>query len=289
MKAEEKITAIVPVRDFKGGYLFMATKFGTIKKTELMEFANPRKGGIKAINLDEGDTLVGVKYTSGDKEIILASKGGQANRFKEEALRSIGRQGRGVRGMRLDSGDEVIGMLAADESKEILTLTEKGYGKRTPVSEYRLCHRGGKGVTNIKITEKNGSVKSVMLVNGSEELMLISKFGVGIRIRCKDISVVGRATQGVRVIRLGEGDQLAAAAKIIVEEENGDKVKDVNNHTNSLYPDFNKNGNEENSSENKNDGETINNSKTNNNNNIDEELEKQEASGKESEDLPNLG
>jgi len=224
MSPTETISAIVPVRNFKEGYLFMATRQGTVKKTELMEFSNPRRGGIRAINLDEGDSLVGVKYTSGDQEIILASKQGQANRFNEEDIRSIGRAGRGVRGMRLDDGDEVIGMLAADEGKDLLTLTEKGYGKRTPVSEYRLCNRGGKGVTNIKITDKNGPVKIVMLVDGSEELMLISKFGVGIRIKCTDISSVGRATQGVRVIRLQEGDELAAAAMIVMEENGISKL-----------------------------------------------------------------
>ncbi len=217
--AGESITAIVPVPDLTQGFLFMATKQGTVKKTELSEFSNPRKGGIRAITLDEGDSLVGVKYTTGNNEIILATKLGLANRFNEEAVRSIGRQGAGVRGIRLEEGDEVIGMLAAESNMEILTLTEKGYGKRTEVSEYRLCNRGGKGVTNIKITDKNGPVQNVMVVDGKEELMLISKNGVAIRMKCSDISVIGRATQGVRVMKLEENDQLAAAAKIVVEEE----------------------------------------------------------------------
>lgn len=216
--SDEKVTAIIPVRDFKEGYLFMATKDGTVKKTELQEFSRPRKGGIRAIGLDEGDTLVGVKYTDGDQEIILATKEGSANRFNEEDVRSMGRAAGGVRGIRLDAEDEVIGMLAAEEGMNILTLTEKGYGKRTPVSEYRLCNRGGKGVTNIKITDKNGPVKAVMLVDGKEEIMLVSKQGNGIRVKCSDISVIGRATQGVRVIRLEEGGSLAAAAKIVVED-----------------------------------------------------------------------
>ena len=218
---DEKVTAIIPVRDFKEGYLFMATKDGTTKKTELKEFSRPRKGGIRAIGIEEGDSLVGVKYTTGDQEIILATKEGSANRFNEKDVRSMGRAAGGVRGIRLDVEDEVIGMLAAEESMDILTLTEKGYGKRTPVSEYRLCNRGGKGVTNIKITDKNGPVKVVMLVNGTEEIMLISKQGNGIRVKCSDISVIGRATQGVRVIRLEEGDSLAAAAKIVVEDNDG--------------------------------------------------------------------
>ena len=220
---DERVTAIIPVRDFKEGYLFMSTKDGTVKKTELQEFSRPRKGGIRAIDIEEGDMLVGVKYTTGDQEIILATKEGSANRFNEQDVRSMGRAAAGVRGIRLDENDEVIGMLAAEESMDILTVTEKGYGKRTPVSEYRLGNRGGKGVTNIKITDKNGPVKIVMLVDGKEEIMLISKQGNGIRVKCSDISVIGRATQGVRVMRLEEGDSLAAAAKIMVEDEEESK------------------------------------------------------------------
>ena len=222
MSEEEKINALIPVRNFKEGYLFMATKQGTVKKTELMEFSNPRKGGIRAIGLDEGDTLIGVKYTSGNQEIILATKYGAANRFNEKDVRSMGRTAGGVRGIRLDTGDDVIGMLAADEGMNILTITEKGYGKRTPVAEYRLCNRGGKGVTNIKITDKNGPVKAVMLVNGKEELMVVSKDGQGIRMKCSDISIIGRATQGVRIMKLEEGDQVAAAAQMVAEEESVD-------------------------------------------------------------------
>ena len=237
LKSEEKITAIVPVRSFEEGYLFMATKNGTVKKTGLMEFSNPRKGGIRAINLDENDSLVGVKYTDGNQEIILATHLGSANRFNENAVRSMGRAAGGVRGIRLEEGDEVIGMLAAEEGKEILTLTDKGYGKRTPVSEYRLCNRGGKGVTNIKITDKNGPVKAVMLVDGSEELMVMSKNGIAIRMKCSDISSVGRATQGVRVIRLSEEDQLAATATIVSEENgnggNGANHNEANGHNES--------------------------------------------------------
>ncbi len=217
LRENEQLNAIIPVRNLTEGYLVMATKQGTIKKTELKEFSNPRKGGIRALTLDEGDSLIGVKYTTGANDLILATKNGQANRFNERAVRAMGRTAHGVRGIRLEEGDKVIGMIAAEEGKEILTLTEKGYGKRTPVHEYRLCNRGGKGVANIKITDKNGPVKTVMIVNGSEELMLISKYGVGIRIKCSDVSVIGRATQGVRVMRLEENDALAAAATIIIE------------------------------------------------------------------------
>ncbi|HLC88855.1 MAG TPA: DNA gyrase subunit A [Candidatus Nanoarchaeia archaeon] len=218
LSAGERITAIIPVTDFNTGYLFMCTKMGTVKKTPLMEFSHLRKGGIRAVNLNEGDTLIGVRSTTGRQEIILATKQGWANRFKEEDVRPMGRTACGVRGIKLRKDDEVVGMLVAEEDKSILTLTEKGYGKRTPVAEYRLCNRGGKGVTNIKITEKNGPVQSIKLVDGEdEELMLISKSGIGIRIPISTISVIGRATQGVRVMRLNEGDTLAASAKIIVE------------------------------------------------------------------------
>ena len=224
LREGEIVNAIVPVSNFQQGYLFMATKQGTVKKTELMEFANPRRGGIRAITFDEHDTLVGVRYTTGDQEIIIATRQGQANRFNESDIRSIGRQGRGVRGIRLEEGDEVIGMLAAEEKMNILTITDKGYGKRTPVSEYRLCNRGGKGVTNIKITDKNGPVKAVMLVDGKEEIMLVSRNGIAIRVKCSDVSIVGRATQGVRIMKLDDEDQLAAAAKIMAEDEDENDV-----------------------------------------------------------------
>ena len=219
MKEDERITAVVPVSDFKKGYLFMSTENGTVKKTELEDFSRPRKGGIRAISLDEGDMLIGVKHTTGDKQIILATRNGLANRFKEEAVRAMGRTARGVRGIKLGSNDRVVGMVVAEEDKNLLTLTTKGYGKRTPITDYRLCNRGGKGVTNIKSTDKNGRVKTVMLTDGKEELMLVSKKGVGIRVPSTGISIIGRATQGVRVMRLNEGDKLAAAAKILVEDE----------------------------------------------------------------------
>jgi DNA gyrase subunit A len=222
---DEKINAIIPVRNFDEGYLFMGTRKGTVKKTNLQDFSRPRKGGIRAINLNEDDTLVRVLYTTGDKEIILATRQGYANRFDEKMVRSMGRAAGGVRGIRLKNKDDyVIGMLAADEGEHILTITEKGYGKRTPIADYRLCNRGGMGVTNIKVTEKNGPVKAVMLVDGREEIMLVSKQGIGIRIPCSSISVIGRSTQGVRVMRLSQGDSVAAAAKIIMEDTEDDNI-----------------------------------------------------------------
>ncbi|MBI2666369.1 DNA gyrase subunit A [Candidatus Woesearchaeota archaeon] len=214
---QEKVTAIIPVRNFTEGYLFMVTKNGTVKKTELLEFSHPRQGGIRAISLEEKDSLVSVRFTTGNQEILIATKEGLANRFNENDVRPMGRTAYGVRGIKLVENDAVIGMVAAETGKQLLTLTENGYGKRTSIEEYRLCNRGGQGVTNIKITEKNGPVKTIMLVNGSEDLMLVSREGQGIRMQCAEIPAIGRATQGVRVMRLAEKDQLAAAAKIEVD------------------------------------------------------------------------
>ncbi len=219
LKENESIAATVPIKDFEEGYLFMATSNGTVKKTDIASFSRPRKGGIRAIELEEGNNLIGVRYTTGDQEIILASRSGRACRFKEEEVRPMGRTARGVRGMRLEASDKVISLLAAKDDKEILTLTEKGYGKRTVVSEYRLCHRGSKGVTNIKVTEKNGPAVLARVVDGSEDLMIMSKNGIAIRVACADISRIGRATQGVRVMRMKDDDQVAAAAKVMKEGE----------------------------------------------------------------------
>jgi DNA gyrase subunit A len=218
LRENEHITAIVPVRNFKQGFLFMATRKGTVKKTEMSQFSKPRKGGIRAIDLAQGDSLVGVRYTPGTQEIILATRKGQANRFRESDVRAMGRSARGVRGIRLAINDEVIGLLGADNSKQILTITRKGYGKRTDIREYRLCNRGGKGVTNVKITDKNGDASEIMVVDGSEDLMLVSHNGIAIRMRTDAVSHIGRATQGVRVMRLGDDDIVVAAAKIASED-----------------------------------------------------------------------
>jgi len=195
----------------------MATEKGIVKKTDLMEFSRPRKGGIVALTLDSGDKLVGVSLTDGRQQIILASEKGLAVRFQEADVRAMGRTARGVRGIRL-AKDKLVGMIVAEEGKNILTITEKGYGKRTPIEDYRLVGRGGKGVINIRVMEKNGKVVAVKLVDGKEEIMLISKAGVAIRIPSRGISQVGRATQGVRIMKLSEGDLVVAAAKIVEEE-----------------------------------------------------------------------
>ncbi|MBW2981661.1 DNA gyrase subunit A, partial [Candidatus Woesearchaeota archaeon] len=213
----EKITAFVPVNEFKG-FLVMVTKKGTIKKTPLELFSRPRKGGIIALTLDENDELISVRKTDGERDLIIATRNGMAVRFSEKDLRPMGRTARGVRGIRLKrEGDSVVGMVIGRENRSLLTVTEKGYGKRTPVDDYRLISRGGSGVINIKCTEKNGKVVSVKSVTDDDELMLISQKGIAIRINAKDVSKIGRATQGVRIMRLGEGDKVVAAARIVKE------------------------------------------------------------------------
>jgi DNA gyrase subunit A len=197
----------------------MATKNGTIKKTDLSAYSNPRKGGIAAITLDENDSLINVRKTDGNKEIILATKNGIAVRFNEKDVRSTGRSSRGVRGIRLSENDKVIGMVEATNNKTLLTVTENGYGKRTKIEEYRLISRGGSGVRNIICSERNGSVVSINSVSNDHEIMLISKNGITIRIQASQISVIGRTTQGVRLMRLNDSDKLVSVAKIIKEAD----------------------------------------------------------------------
>ncbi|MCX5777738.1 MAG: DNA gyrase subunit A [Elusimicrobia bacterium] len=220
--SDEKITAAIPIRSFeeeKESYLFMCTKNGTIKKTSLAEYDSPRKGGIIGINLDEGDSLIEVKHTQGDSHIIIATKRGIAIRFKEENARPIGRVARGVRGISLEKGDEVVGMEAVTEKDIILAACVNGHGKRSQVSAYRLQTRGGKGVINIKTTERNGHVVGIKKANEGDEIMLMTEKGITIRQSVKDVSIIGRNAQGVRLVRLDEGDKLAAIATVVKEDD----------------------------------------------------------------------
>lgn len=222
---EEKITAAIPIRSFeeeKETYLLMCTKYGTVKKTALSEYANPRKGGIIAISLKSDDSLIAVKHTDGKQEVVIATKQGIAIRFKEEAIRSIGRSGHGVRGIRLNKGDEVVGMETVLPEDTFLAATENGYGKRSEVGKYRLQSRGGKGVINIKTTERNGLVVGIKKANDDDDLVLMTEKGMTIRLPVKDVSVIGRNVQGVRLLRLDEGDKLAAIAHIVKEDTNDD-------------------------------------------------------------------
>jgi DNA gyrase subunit A len=219
----EKITAVVPVKEFdENHYLFMATAHGTVKKTPLAEFSRPRPSGIIAVGLDEGDYLVGCVLTDGNYDVMLFSSEGKAVRFPESEVRPMGRQATGVRGMRLGEAQRVVCMLAArygensesESSKAVLTATANGFGKRTPIAEYPRHGRGGQGVIAIQTSERNGELVGAVLVDGQEEVMLISTGGVLIRTAVAQIREQGRSTQGVTLIALGEGEKLAGLERI---------------------------------------------------------------------------
>jgi DNA gyrase subunit A len=219
LSSGEKITAVLPVRKFEPDrYVFMATKNGTIKKTELTAFSRPRVGGIIALGLDGGDELVGVGQTDGSREIFIGTQLGKAVRFPEAAVRPMGRTARGVRGIGLAKGDFVVGMEIVSSGDTILTATELGFGKRSLIDDYRTTNRGGKGVINLKVTRKNGKVIGVRRVSEEDEFMLITTGGLMIRARVRDVSVIGRSTQGVRLIDTKGADRVAALGRI---EENG--------------------------------------------------------------------
>ena len=217
LEQDEKISAVIPVKEFKDNeYLVFATTGGLVKKTRIRAYSKPRKGGIWAINLREGDDVISVVKTNGEKQLILATKEGMAVKFNETDVRPVARHSFGVRGITLKKkGDEVIGMVVAQEDRTLLTITENGFGKRSPISDYRLINRGGSGVINIKTNERNGGVIVIKSVSDEDELMLISVNGQVIRTSAKFISVIGRNTQGVRLMRLNQGDKVADAARIL--------------------------------------------------------------------------
>jgi DNA gyrase subunit A len=223
---DEKITSIISIDSFEEKkkeqtFLFMATRKGYVKKTPISEFANIRKTGINAITLEDGDILTGVAHTDGNYDIILGTKDGMSIRFSEKEVRDMGRTARGVRGIKLQKDDIVIGMEAAPSNtkKDLLTVCENGYGKRTKLDEYRNQHRGGSGIITIKTTERNGSVVGIHLVDDNDDLMIITERGKIIRIHCKDISVVSRNTQGVRLVKLEEGDKVSSVEPVVKDED----------------------------------------------------------------------
>ena len=220
----EKINAILPVKEFGDDhFIFFATANGTVKKTPLSDFSNPRKAGIIAINLDEGDYLIGVALTDGKHDVMLFSDEGRAVRFDEDDVRPLSRATRGVRGMNLAKGGKVIALLVAeDESQTVLTATENGYGKRTPIAEYTRHGRGTQGMIAIQTSERNGKVVAATLVTSEDEIMLIGTNGVMIRTRVKEIREMGRTTQGVTLINLGKEDKLAGLSRIAEPEETED-------------------------------------------------------------------
>lgn len=217
---EENITAFVAVKEFtENQYLVMATEKGTIKKTVLAAYGNVRKGGINAINLVSGDRLIEVKMTEGNNDLVLGTRNGFAIRFNEKDVRDMGRTATGVRGVRLGKGDKVVGLIVIKRNDTILVVTEKGYGKRSDINDYRITHRGGKGVITVKTSDKVGKMIAMMEVIDSDELVIISTHGMVIRQSVKEIRVMGRNTQGVRVIKLKDGDSIADIAKVVPEDE----------------------------------------------------------------------
>jgi len=196
--------------------IFMATALGTVKKTALDEFSNPRKAGIIAVDLDPGDHLIGAALTDGKHDVMLFSDGGKAVRFDEDDVRAMGRNARGVRGMMLEPGQTLIAMLVAeDESQSVLTATENGYGKRTSIGEYTRHGRGTKGMIAIQQSERNGKVVAATLVRPEDEIMLITDRGVLVRTRVSEIRELGRATQGVTLIALDDGTKLSGLQRIV--------------------------------------------------------------------------
>lgn len=225
----EKVTAMIRVGSFddEEAYFIFTTKTGITKRTPISQFANIRTNGLIAISLREDDDLISVRLTDGDKQVIIGTRDGMLVRFQEDDIRSMGRTAGGVRGIKLRDGDEVVGMEIIESGQEILVVTEKGYGKRTSEEEYRLQSRGGVGLKTMQITDKNGPMVAVKTVDGSEDLMLITINGMLIRMDVNDISLIGRSTQGVRLIRLGDDELVATVAKVEKEDESNEENDEV--------------------------------------------------------------
>lgn len=220
---DETITTVIPIKEFVADYyLFMTTRAGIVKKTSLVDYNSIRRDGIIAINLDEGDKLVDVLLTDNSEEIIIGTKNGMAIRFPEKEVRPTGRATRGVKGINLRKDDQVVAVDLIREQSDLLVVTNKGYGKRTKLEEYRSQRRGGIGTINIRRTPRIGHVVALQVVSSDEEIMMISAEGVMIRLKVNNISLIGRATQGVRLMRLDEGDQVVAVARVIAGEEEED-------------------------------------------------------------------
>jgi len=227
IEPDDKVMAFICTQDLKdeeyinSKYVIMATKKGQVKKTPLEQYSRPRTNGINAITIKEGDELLEAKLTTGDSQVMLAVKSGKAIRFEEEKTRPMGRNASGVRGIRLaDDADEVVGMIAInDTASEILVVSENGYGKRSSIEDYRITNRGGKGVKTISLTDKTGKLVAIKNVVDSDDLMIINKSGIAIRMAVDSLRVMGRATQGVRLIKVREDDSIAAVAKVMKEDD----------------------------------------------------------------------
>ena len=227
IEPDDKVRAYINTKNLNdaeyinNNYIVMCTREGVVKKTKLEAYSRPRQNGVNAIVIREGDQLLEAKITSGEAEIMIAARGGKAIRFNESTVRPIGRVGAGVRGITLDEGDEVIGMICIepDSKQDVLVLSENGFGKRTDLDEYRVTNRGGKGVKTINITEKTGDLIAIQAVTDENDLMIINRSGVTIRTKVEQIRVAGRATQGVKIINLREGDVIASVMAVPVSEE----------------------------------------------------------------------
>ena len=248
IEPDDKIRAYIRTNDLKDTdyvnsmYVVMVTKNGIIKKTSLEQYSRPRVNGINAIEIREDDQLLEAKLTTGTSEIMIATKGGKCIRFPEEKVRAVGRSSIGVRGVDLSDGDEVIGMIVVNDiqNETVLVVSEKGYGKRTAVEDYRITNRGGKGVITLNITEKTGNLIAIQSVTDEDGLMIINKSGVAIRMGMDDLRVMGRNTQGVRMINLKNNDEIAAVAKVMmdkeVEEETEETVENIDEETQNQAP-----------------------------------------------------
>jgi DNA gyrase subunit A len=235
IEQDDKVMAFICTQDLKdedyinSHYVIMATKKGQVKKTSLEQYSRPRSNGINAITVREGDELLEAKLTNGNSHVVLAVRSGKAIRFEESKTRPMGRGASGVRGIKLaDASDEVVGMVSVnDMDANILVVSENGYGKRSSLEDYRVTNRGGKGVKTISITEKTGKLVSIKTVSDSDDLMIINKSGIAIRMEIAVLRVMGRATQGVRLINLKGDDTIAAVAKVMKDEETIEDVNDL--------------------------------------------------------------
>jgi DNA gyrase subunit A len=220
LSPEEKVTAVIPVDEFREDrYLFMATKRGIVKKTALKAYSNPRSKGIAAIKIDPGDELIGVRQTDGNKEIILSTREGLSIKFSEKDAREIGRVSRGMIGIRLRKDDEVVSVDSLDRNTSLLAVTEKGFGKRTSQKEYRRQKRGGKGIITMKITPKNGKVVGVLQVTDDDEIIIIASGGKLIRIKASKIRIIGRSTQGVKLIDVADDNKVVGIGRVVKDDE----------------------------------------------------------------------
>lgn len=219
----EKVAAFLPIKTFDDEhYILMATRKGHVKKTVLSAYGNPRRNGIVALNIREGDALINARLTDGDNDIVIASKNGQACRFHESDVRDMGRGAQGVRGINLAAEDEVVSMVAVRRDSSLISVTENGYGKRTSIEDYRLTRRAGKGVINIKTSERNGAVVTVREAGDENEMIIITMKGVVIRLPVRDLRTIGRNTQGVRLINVGKGDKVVDVSIVSVSEDDED-------------------------------------------------------------------